>query len=133
MFDRGRQHGPQPEEPVYVVRAGGAIKIGVTCDVERRLRALATGSAVPLELLGTLPGGRRLEKKLHERFKRFHVRGEWFRGDETLLCALRDLLDGIPPPESDPRVLAEAAQFRRMLQALRPADLAVVCGIARKA
>jgi len=55
---------------VQVVRAGDAVKIGLTRDVERRLRALATGSAVPLELLATLPGGRRLEARLPRRRRR---------------------------------------------------------------
>ena len=44
---------------MYVVRAGGAIKIGVTCNLERRRRALATGSAVPRaeRRLPMRPGG----------------------------------------------------------------------------
>jgi hypothetical protein len=132
MFKRRRQRRSQGEERVYFFRAGDAIKIGVTRDVERRRRALATGSAVPLELLATLPGGRRLEKRLHERFKRFHVRGEWFRADEELLRYTREQAAGGPAPEPDPRALAQAAQFRRVLAALGPADLAAACGVAQK-
>jgi hypothetical protein len=133
MFDRGRQHRPQPEEPVYVVRAGGAIKIGVTSNVERRLRTLATGSALPLELLGTLLGGRCLERKLHERFKRFHLRREWFKADDALLSAIRDLLAASPAPRPDAHALAQEGRCRRVLAALDPADLAAVCGVGQKA
>jgi len=70
---RQRRH---TEEMVYFFRAGDAIKIGVSRDPERRRRALSTGSAEPLELLGTLPGGRRLGARLHQRFRRFNLRGE---------------------------------------------------------
>src|SRR5262249_45238273 len=133
MQRRRRQRRHRAEEVVYFVRAGDAIKIGVTRDVERRLRALATGSAVPLELLATLPGGRSLEKKLHERFRRFHVRGEWFRADEVLLRYIREQAAGGPAPKPDPLALEQAAEFRRVLAALGPADLAMAFCAERKA
>jgi hypothetical protein len=50
---------------VYFIRGGNAVKIGRTFNVEARQRALATGSAVPLELLAEVPGDRDLEAQLH--------------------------------------------------------------------
>jgi hypothetical protein len=62
---RRRQRGPQPEEGVYFVRAGDAVKIGHTSSRARPHWALATGSAVSLELHATLPGGRQVKARLH--------------------------------------------------------------------
>src|SRR5262245_20438799 len=132
MLKRRWQRRPRAEEVVYFIRAGDAIKIGVTRDVERRLRALATGSAVPLELLPTLPGGRRLEKKLHQRCRRFHVRGEWFKADEALLRHIREQAAGGPAPDQDPRGLEQIAQLGRVLAALGPDDLTAL-GVPQKA
>jgi hypothetical protein len=60
-----RQRGPQPEVAVSFVRAGNVVKTGHTSNLARRLRVLATGSAVPLELLAMLPGNRQVEARLH--------------------------------------------------------------------
>jgi hypothetical protein len=59
------------------------------------------------------------------------VRGEWFRADEALLRYVHEQAGG-PAPEPDARTLAQAAQFRRVLAALGPADLAAL-GVAQKA
>lgn len=55
---------------------GGPIKIGLSTDPARRLRALATGSAEPLALLGVLAGDH--EAVLHLRLKAHRMQGEWF-------------------------------------------------------
>src|SRR5437764_15150765 len=104
-----RRQSRHAEEVVYFFRAGDAVKIGTTRNLERRRRSLATGSAEELQLLGSLPGGADLEQRLHERFERFHVRGEWFQADEEPLAAVRDLLPGPKPPQPDSPDLAPAA------------------------
>jgi hypothetical protein len=86
------------------------------------LRALA--SAVPLEMLADVPGGKGLEAQLHQEWQHLHIRGEWFEADEELLRYIAELAGGGPPPELDPRAQAQAEQFRRVLAALDPAGLA---------
>lgn len=65
---------------VYVIKRKGArlVKIGVTRQLERRMRALATGAGAELELLVAFPGERGDEQMLHDRFAAYRKRGEWF-------------------------------------------------------
>ena len=46
-----------------------------------RLRELQTGHPYELELLGTIAGDSTDEKRLHHRFRKFHMRGEWYSAD----------------------------------------------------
>lgn len=69
-----------------------AIKIGKAVDVAARLQGLQTGSAETLELLGTVPGGRAEEVTLHRTFERFHLRGEWFKGDPDFVRMVKRLV-----------------------------------------
>ncbi len=132
MPSRHRHHKPHAApgggpagELVYFVRAGDAIKIGRTGNLAARLRALATASAVPLELLAAVPGGAAQEARLHRRWRHLHIRGEWFRADEELLRSIREEEAGGRAPEQDPRTRAEVAQLRRVLAALDQGSLAV--------
>lgn len=56
----------------------GLIKIGHSNNPAGRLDDLRTGSSDPLKLLGSMPGGRAEEQRLHYRFKTQRVIGEWF-------------------------------------------------------
>jgi hypothetical protein len=62
-----------------------AIKIGFSKNVSNRVAALQTSTTSPLKLLVCVPGGRKTEKELHEKFVQFHIRGEWFRSAPELL------------------------------------------------
>lgn len=66
---------------VYFIQAdyGGAVKIGLTDDVERRLRQLQCASATPLTLRLVIDGDQKAEVKYHKQFAPAHLRGEWFR------------------------------------------------------
>jgi hypothetical protein len=88
--------GDTAGEVVYFIRGGDAVKIGRTVNVAARLRALATASAVPLELLADVPGGRELEAQLHRGWQHLHIRGEWFEADEELLRFIREQAGGGP-------------------------------------
>ena len=129
MPDRRRKRRPQaapegdtPVEVVYFIRAGAAVKIGRTAHLAARLRALGTASAVPLELLAAVPGGRQLEARLHRQWRHLHLRGEWFRADEALVRFAREQAAGPAPPT--PAEAARTAELRRVLAALGPAVLA---------
>jgi hypothetical protein len=89
MTRRGGKGRPQAAEVVYFVGAAEAVKIGRTRNVAARLRSLATASAVPLALLGTVPGDRQLEARLHWQWRHLRLRGEWFRADQALCGRFR--------------------------------------------
>jgi hypothetical protein len=122
---KSRQRRPEPEEVVYFLRGGDVIKIGYTTNLAARQRALETASAVPLELLASVPGDRREEARLHREWWHLHIRGEWFHADEELLRYIR-VLAGELEPEPDPQAQAQAAQFRRVLAALDQASLSAI-------
>lgn len=71
---------------IYVVRAGEALKIGITSDISRRLKALRNASAHAVELLASFPGNRWMEEELHQRFATHRLRGEWFAAHPDLLA-----------------------------------------------
>lgn len=55
------------------------IKIGFTKNLSQRIANLSLGRGRPLDLLGTLRGGRRLERALHARFRPYRRWGrEWY-------------------------------------------------------
>lgn len=67
---------------VYFIQAGGpggAIKIGWSSDVSRRLAELQTANAEPLVLLTTTPGTQLTERAFHTRFGAARMTAEWFR------------------------------------------------------
>lgn len=86
---------------VYFIQQGdsGPIKIGVATDVWKRLGSLQVSTVEPLHLRAMLPGGRETEKRLHQQFAAFRVRGEWFLpvDDVRELFAL-----SLPLPERTP-------------------------------
>ncbi|MCX5055103.1 GIY-YIG nuclease family protein [Streptomyces sp. NBC_00474] len=76
---------PRPRIPeargwAYAVRetATGHIKIGSSRDPLKRLAALRTGAASPVDFVWLAEGGAALEAFLHAQFTDRRVRGEWF-------------------------------------------------------
>ncbi|PWK84486.1 T5orf172 domain-containing protein [Lentzea atacamensis] len=65
---------------VYVIGQVGTkrVKIGYTQDLARRLKALQTSNPYKLEVLWQTAGDMRLEEKLHRRFAKRRIQGEWF-------------------------------------------------------
>jgi len=71
---------------LYVIRCGtkhGPVKIGIAQNVERRLAQLQTASPFTLKICRKIKAKSRkhaehMEKWLHHRFRRKHIRGEWF-------------------------------------------------------
>lgn len=57
-----------------------AVKIGYTTikGLKRRLENLQVGTPFDLKILGVVWGNRKIEKQLHEKFDKYHIRGEWF-------------------------------------------------------
>lgn len=66
---------------VYFIEAVGLdlIKIGYAMDLRLRFTGMMTASPAPLTLLGTVPGGPKVEMEIHERLAGHRAHGEWFR------------------------------------------------------
>jgi len=79
---------------IYFVQpeGGGPIKIGRADDPEKRLRALQTGSPIPLRLCRTVQAPPTWEIRLHYTFAAWRSHGEWFKAHP----ALARLADAIP-------------------------------------
>lgn len=79
---------------VYFVQSGGKggpIKIGVATNVQARLSGLQTSSHAKLTLIGTIPGGEDVERKMHARFRPHHLNGEWFACEGALATFIERL------------------------------------------
>lgn len=78
---------------VYFIRCAEAarIKIGTTTNLERRLASIQAGTPLRIELLVTLTGDSRIEKKIHAQFAHLRVHGEWFEAAPDLL----EYIDGL--------------------------------------
>lgn len=77
---------------VYFAASGpNWVKIGWSKQVATRIAQLQTGSPSPIRLLATTPGGRGLERRLHEQFASARVNGEWFE----LTPALREYIEAL--------------------------------------
>jgi len=72
---------------VYFVQEveSGAIKIGWSSNLRKRVLALQAYSPNKLKLLAAFEGTLDTEKKVHESFKEYRIRGEWFRPEKELL------------------------------------------------
>jgi hypothetical protein len=75
---------------IYFADAGGQIKIGWSRKVSARLAQLQVGCASPLKLLGTMPGGLAVERRIHERFAHLRLSGEWFTAAPELLAYIAE-------------------------------------------
>ena len=65
---------------IYAIEAVGLdrVKFGRAADPDERLRALSTGSPVPLKILAVAEWPDDHETIIHDAFRDFRVCGEWF-------------------------------------------------------
>lgn len=68
----------------FVERQDGAIKIGWSSDVMRRIFELRRGSGAACQLLACYPGDKPDELRLHSTFADCLIGDEWFRAEEHL-------------------------------------------------
>ena len=78
---------------VYAISDGYNIKIGVSKHPEKRIKQLNTGNAESLYLLGYFEGDRKLEKYIHDNFRKVRFNGEWMYPTEELLDYLNNKID----------------------------------------
>ncbi len=75
---------PFPESKIYFIGDVRMIKIGITGNVEERLRKLQTGNSRQLKILRLVLGDADEEFFFHERFADLRGIGEWFRNEGPL-------------------------------------------------
>lgn len=71
---------------VYFIQTGKFIKIGFSHGVYLRLGNLQNATPYPLELLSTINGDEREERRIHALFPHLHHRGEWYRRSKGLIA-----------------------------------------------
>lgn len=78
---------------IYFVSKSGFVKIGYSSNPYKRLKQLQTGSPERLELMFTIPGDRKLEKRLHKLLWRNREANEWFFLSPGLILYLKRLAE----------------------------------------
>lgn len=82
---------PDTKGWVYFASANDKqVKIGFTRSLRQRLHDLRTASSEFLIVKGVMRGTENDEKELHERFKAYWTRGEWFRLSPEIEAFIRD-------------------------------------------
>lgn len=78
---------PKGSSHVYFILcpAINRIKIGYSASILHRIEHHRTSCPFPIETLRVVPGGARLERKLHERFKSIRLHLEWFDATPELV------------------------------------------------
>lgn len=61
------------------------IKIGITKNIKKRKEQIETNNSSNIIVLGHMLGSRKLELKLHEKFKKFNIKLEWFYPTKEIL------------------------------------------------
>ena len=83
---------------VYLIQAAnGAVKIGKSQDVNKRLSELNVASPLDLELIGSVCYifGHQLEKELHAQYADKWIKGEWFDLDEDDIEVIKHMFADI--------------------------------------
>jgi hypothetical protein len=74
-------------------RSVNRVKIGYSQTPYERLSTLKGNSPVDVELLGMVPGSKKLEERLHTEFRKHRHHGEWFHLTEKLRTRIDCLIE----------------------------------------
>ena len=86
----------------FVRRADGAVKIGWTSDLERRLRELRKESRTTITLLAAIPGDKPDELRLQKRFVEYAIGDEWFTESPKIIAFVTSIRQvSTPTPTSE--------------------------------
>jgi len=94
------------ESRVYFLRqvgGTGPVKIGVSKWPEERLATYQRWSPVPIEIVASMSGDHKLERRLHSKFEHLHLYHEWFRWAPEMAALVSSVLDGTFTPDGLPR------------------------------
>lgn len=72
---------------LYILKCENEIKIGVSNDVEQRLKGVQTGNKNNVEIIHfeERDDAYRIESLLHKKFKKFRKKGEWFENLDPII------------------------------------------------
>ena len=104
---------------IYFIQSenGGNIKIGVSRDVESRLKQLQTSNSEKLKVTNVIPGGFEKEKELHEKFKSINIEGEWFKATQKLAEMAKAIpIRKLTSFEQAGKVVGVSAEYIRMIK-----------------
>ncbi len=76
---------------VYFIADDDAIKIGYSLCPEGRLADIQANTSRPLRLLAKVCGSMDDERRLHDHFAEYRIKGEWFRLNDRLKDMLRQI------------------------------------------
>jgi hypothetical protein len=110
LLDSPTKRAPKPMKTYFLKDASGRIKIGRTCNVVTRLKALRVASAEKLELILVLDGDREQEMQL--RFVEYRISGGWYRDDGKLTEFLADEVQQGKHERKDPAQEGEVGHDR---------------------
>jgi hypothetical protein len=84
------------KEFVYFARdpETGNVKIGHSCKVEHRVRALRGQVGHDLEIVAVVEGARPIEGRFHAMLIDLHIGGEWFRPSPRLEAVIIGVAEG---------------------------------------
>jgi len=79
---------------IYILESDGFYKIGVSTDVDKRVKELQVGNPHKIECIFArwVPEAYDVEKELHSMFKEHVVSGEWFKLSADELDLLKDII-----------------------------------------
>jgi len=81
---RGGEYEVDPHGSIYVFRVQDFVKIGFSTDWKKRFKHIQTASPYTIEKVFAFAANKSSEARLHKRFAKYHVRGEWFRHDGSV-------------------------------------------------
>lgn len=101
------------------------VKIGVTTDLPKRLKALQAANHVALKVLHAIPGDQGLEGQLHVRFRKYRQNNEWFAMSDEIKAFIFSTGGPFLPPSGSYTVGNEADEdeLRAMLAATEAAPI----------
>lgn len=101
---------------VYFLRSRDLIKIGFSDNVAARVAAQITSNPFGCAFIGYMPGGREVERHLHQKFAEHRAHGEWFRENEGLTRFIAEMAFSDMPDarELTPREALEIEEGRQV-------------------
>jgi hypothetical protein len=101
------------------------VKIGVSVNPPGRIKEMRVARP-DIELLLSISGGRELERQLHQRFREYHIAGEWFHYASEIQEFVGEKQGRRLGTLSSPRPDPESAKEDKRLSAL--VDAEAICG-----
>lgn len=62
-----------------------SVKIGYSLSPKQRFSQLQIGNSYKLDLIGVMKGDREVERDIHNKFKKYHIRGEWYKLNDNII------------------------------------------------